>query len=106
MKLRFIKTRTMRSHARRVKCVQEDVEKVEEIMNKQKLDGVRLDNKLPDFKVKQIQSFYTKEPGRQMVSPYCLLTNTNTTEEQFLKKFKENTEVSSDNEANTESSSK
>ena len=106
MKLRFITMRRMRSHVQRVKCVQEDVEKVEEIMNKQKLDGVRLDNKLPDFKVKQIQSFYTKEPGRQMLSPYCLLTNTNTTEDQFLKKFKENTEVSSDDEANTESSSK
>ena len=96
----------MRSHAQRVKCVQEDLEKVEEMMNKQKLDGVPLENKLPDFKVKQIQSFFTKEPGRQMTSPYCLLTTTNTTEEQFLEKFKVNTEVSSDDEENTESSSK
>ena len=96
----------MRSHARRVKCVQEYVEKLEEIMTKQKMDGLPLQNKLSNFQMKHIQSFYTKEPGRQMVRPYCLLTNTNTTEEQFLEKFKENTEISSDNEANTESSSK
>lgn len=90
MKLRFIKTRTMRSQARRLKCVQDDSEKIESIMNQQQLNTAPMDNKLPDFKLKQIQAYFTEEPGRQMNSPYCLVTNPALTEEEFMKKFKEN----------------
>ena len=47
-----------------------------------------------------------RETLNELVSVLNKYNKGNTTEEQFLKKFKENTEVSSDDEVNTESSSK
>lgn len=88
-KLQYLRTRTLRSQARRVNTVSDVAAKVESFMNEQKLDAKTTDNKLPDFKLQQIQGYFTNVPGKQLSSPYCLVTNPDQKEEDFIKKFKE-----------------
>ena len=92
LKLRYLKTRTMRSRARRISTISDDAERIASYMKDNDLDNAPLQNKLPDFKLQQIQGYFTTVPGRQLTSPFCLVTNPQQKEEDFLKKFKENEE--------------
>ena len=50
-KIQYLRTRTLRSQARRVNTVSDVAAKVESFMNEQKLDAKTTDNQLPDFKL-------------------------------------------------------
>ena len=90
--LRYIKTRTIRSRERRLRTVMDDSEKIESFMGQESMLNTPLPHKLPDFKLRQITAYHTKDENsaKKMVSPYALLTNPEMTEEEFMKRFKEN----------------
>ena len=90
LKLRYLKTRTLRSRARRIHTISDDAQRIESFMKENELDSTPMKNKLPDFKLNQIQGYFSGVPSRQLSSPFCLLTNPEQKEEDFLKKFKEN----------------
>ena len=70
----------------------DDAEKIESFMGQESILNTPLPHKLPDFKLRQITAFHTKDENsaRKMVSPYALLTNPEMKEEEFMKRFKEN----------------
>ena len=82
-KLKFIKTRVLRVRKRRADAVNARINVAAQIMSARKAT-LPLNNKLPDFKVRQLRNFFKGEEGS---TKYNLLTNPFMTEEQFEKKF-------------------
>ena len=83
-KLKYIKTRVMRSRERRKDMVNDNVATALALLGRKK-SRIPLPNKLPDFKLRQVRNFYR---GDENSTKFNLLTNPTMSEAEFMSKFK------------------